>query len=219
MELVYSIIGTFSGVCLLLLAAGLSMALRPWPDQPWVAAWVGSYWAEALTLLALSVPLLMPALALAPLRVRTFAVLNSGFFLVAGLQAYGWFRMRGSRGVILLTVAPMGVYLILFFLLGGELNARARVLIFSTLQALLQGLTALWAFQGLRRIGSKLGPAIPIVLGLHTLFYLVRGALVLLLPPGDDFALSVAIAMVEGLLFNFVLAYLQWMVITEGDLG
>lgn len=218
MELVYSVIGTFSGICMLLLGVGFSLSLRPWPDHPAVRPWVASYGLNALTLLGISTPLLIPGFSAPSLQLRTFALLNSGFFLVAGLQAFGWLRMRRVSWAPMVAVLPMAGYLLLFHLLGGTMHARVRVLVFSGLQGILQGATALWAYQALRATRSRLTLPVVTLLAVHTSFYLGRCALTLAVGPQGDFALSVAIAVMEGLLFNVILSYLQWSLLTEETL-
>ncbi len=215
MELVYSVIGTFSGICMVLLGVGFSLSLRPWPAHPAVRPWVASYGLNALTLLSISTPLLVPSLAAPSLQLRTFALLNSGFFLVAGLQAYGWLRMRQVRWGAAVAVLPMVGYLLLFHLLGGTMDARVRVLVFSGLQAILQGVTALWAYLALRGTRSRLALPVVTLLSMHTAFYLGRCLFTLAVGANGDFALSVAIAVLEGLLFNVILSYLQWSFLTE----
>lgn len=217
MELVYANLGTLSGVTLLLLSVGLSLGLRPWPEQRWVRPWLASFWVSSLTILALSLPLAWPVFHVAPLKIRTFAVLNSGFFLAAGLQALGWLRIRWPRAPLGLVFAPVGIYLALFFLLGCEQDSRARVILFSSLEAAVHAFTAYWAYQGLQRISPHLCGAATAVISLHTLYYLGRTSLVVLLPAESDFSVSVAIAVMEGLLYNLVIAYLQWLILTEGE--
>jgi hypothetical protein len=215
MELVYSVIGTFSGICMVLLGVGFSLSLRPWPNHPALRPWVASYGVNALTLLAISTPLLIPSLSAPSLQLRTFALLNSGFFLVAGLQAFGWLRMRHVRWAAAVAVVPMVGYLLLFHLLGGTMDARVRVLVFSGLQAILQGATAIWAYLALRGTRSRLAFPVVTLLAAHTAFYLGRCIFTLAVGANGDFALSVAIAVLEGLLFNVILSYLQWSFLTE----
>lgn len=215
MELVYSVIGTFSGICMVLLGVGFALALRPWSEHPALRPWVASYALNALTLLAISTPLLLPNFAAPSLQLRTFALLNSGFFLVAGLQAFGWLRMRRVSWAPAVAGLPMLGYLALYHLLGGTMDARVRVLVFSGLQAVLQAATAFWAYQALRGSRSRLALPVVTLLATHTVFYVGRGALTLAMGPANDFALSVAIAVMEGLLFNVILSYLQWSFLTE----
>lgn len=215
MEMVYANLGTLSGLCLLLLAMGLTLGLRPLPELPWVRPWLASFWVAALTILALSLPLALPILHVAPLRIRTFAVLNSGFFLAAGLQALGWLRIRWRKVPLWLVFIPQGIYVILFFAVGGEHNALARVVLFSALEALVHGVTAYWAYQGLLRISPHLTKVATGMIALHALFYLGRTGLALLLPVEGDYSISVAVAVMEGLIYNIVIAYLQWLILTE----
>ncbi|HJV89624.1 MAG TPA: hypothetical protein VJ623_04905 [Holophagaceae bacterium] len=217
MELVYANLGTLSGLSTLLLAVGLTFGLRPWPALPWVRPWLASYWVSALTLLSLSLPLAWPVLRLAPLDLRTFAVLNSGFFLAAGLQGLGWLRLRGMKAPLPLAMLPMATYLGLFFTTGAEGDARIRLVLFSSLQALLHGAMAAVVPGGLRRVAPRLGQVVSGLLTLHALFYVGRTALALLLPAEGDFSVSVAIAVLEGLIFNLGIAYFQWVVLTEGE--
>ncbi|HJV22624.1 MAG TPA: hypothetical protein VJ570_08000 [Holophagaceae bacterium] len=217
MELLYSHLGTFSGTAQLLLALGISLGLRPWPAHPWIRPWMASYWISAFTLLALSMPLVWSAIPLTPLKAPTFPLLNSGFFLSGGLQALGWLRMRRARLPLVLALVPVGLYLALFHLLGGAQEARVRVLLFSSMETLLFGLTAAWARQGLLRVSPRLARVIPAVLAFHAAFYFVRTGLALFFPSADDYLLSVAVAMMEGLVFNLALAYLQVVVMMEEE--
>ncbi len=217
MELVYANLGTLSGVALFVLALGLTLGLRPLPDYPWVRPWLASFWVASLTLLALSLPLAWPQLHVAPLRIRTFAVLNSGFFLAAGLQALGWLRIRWKGAPAWIVLIPVGTYLTLFFAVGGEHDGLARLILFSAMEAVIHAATAYWAYHGLRRISPHLNGVTTAVITAHALFYLGRTGVALFLPAEGDFSISVAVAVMEGLLYNIALAYLQWLILTEGE--
>ncbi len=217
MELVYANLGTLSGVALFLLALGLTLGLRSLADLPWVRPWLASFWVASLTLLALSLPLALPQLHVSPLQIRTFAVLNSGFFLAAGLQALGWLRIRWKRAPVWIVLIPVGTYLILFFAVGGEHDGLARLILFSGLETVVHAATAYWAYQGLRRISPHLSGVTTAVIAGHALFYLGRAGVAIFLPAEGDFSISVAVAVMEGLLYNIALAYLQWLILTEGE--
>ncbi len=219
MDMVYANLGTLSGVSMLLLALGLSMSLRPWAAQPWLRPWLASFWIAALTLLTLSLPLVLPFLPVSPLKMRTFAGLNSGFFLMAGLQTVGWLRMQWKGCPSVLAALPMAAYIVLFFTLGAEGDARTRVILFSAMQAGLHAFMAILAYRGLQRVSPNMTLVVTGLLTLHALFYAGRTALVLFLPLEADLSVSVAISVLEGLLFNLMLGYFEWLILTESELG
>jgi hypothetical protein len=217
MDLVYANLGTLSGISMLLLTLGLALGLRPWTDHPWLRPWVASFGVNALTLLSLSLPLALPFLPIAPLQTRTFAFLNSGFFLVAGLQAIGWLRLNQRPAPLWLAAIPMALYVLLFFTLVGEKDMRSRVVLFSLLQAGLHAFMAFLAYRGLKRVAPNMGIVATVLLGLHALYYLARAGLALGLPAHGDYSISVALAVMEGLIFSLLLGYLEWLILTEGE--
>ncbi len=213
MELVYSTLGTLSGISLFILALAFSLALRPWPPHPWVRPWIASYWVASGTLLGLS----LPVLGRAQVRELTFALLNTLFFAVSGLQALGWLRLRRPKAPLLLAILPVIVYITTLFGLGAQTDFRMRAVAFTSLQAVLHAVMAVFAYRGLKVAVPRLRGWAPALLSLHALFNALRCGYAYAGFPGGDFFMSLAAAVVEGFVFQFLLAYLQWLVLTDEE--
>lgn len=209
MELIYWTIGTLTGVSFLLVALGLSLNMRPWPRQPWVRPWLASYWIAALSMIGLALNGLVPASSRPP----AFALAIALFLGGSGFQALGWLRMSRPAAPTALAFLPALLYGVLMFPLHTLENLGTRVALFSGLQTILHIGMAIWAFQGLRT--RRLRGVTTGLLVAHGLFNALRALHALSGFPSGDLFLSILLAMGEGLAFLLLLAYLQWLLLSE----
>jgi hypothetical protein len=220
MESIYATIGLIWGGLMLLLGLGLGWALRPWGPSPSLRPWVASYLALGLVLVAAAVlgfqyhPLLQ-----AQQRLMTLGLVGLGTMLSSALQLVGWGRLLRPELPLGWAFLPLALFILLAPVTGAYHHHWPRILLNTGSQTLLNLAMAYLAFRGLKARGGSGRVAIPGVLLAHALFNLARGIMAILSPKDSDQFLLVLMGVSEALVFYLILAYLQWLILSEDAEG
>lgn len=216
MDSVYATIGLIWGSLMLLLGLCLGWALRPWGASPALRPWVASYLALGLVLLAAGVlgfqyrPLLQ-----AQQRLMTLGLVGLGTILSSGLQLVGWGRLLRPGLPLAWAFLPLALFIFLAPVVGAYHHHWPRILLNTGSQTLLNLAMAYLAYRGLQARGGSGQVAIPGVLLAHACFNFARGITALLSPKDSDQFLLVLVGVSEALVFYLILAYLQWLLLSE----
>ncbi len=220
MEPVYATIGLVWGAVMLLVALGLSLALRPWGPHPALRPWVASYWCLALMLGGAGIlGFLIRPLLQQDQRLVTLGLASLANVICGGLQIVGWIRFTRPRTALGWALIPPMTYLILASSLGALHHSWTRVLLNTSFQTFLNLAMAILAHQGLSSRGSVGRIALPAVLTFHAGFNVVRGILAWRSPQESDQFILLLAGISEALVFYLILAYLQWLILSEEPEG
>jgi len=205
-NLIYDTLGSVLALALLAVAIACTRALRPWLDRSEVKAWVASYWCSAL---GIGLYLIHARTPDGDLHLTAFR--NAILTLGTGLQWVGCIRFSGRQFPIAAALAPVTLYLAVYFALAPELQGRPLAFSLGGIPFFLHGAWVL--YREMPPTLARTGYFVSATLALHAGFHIVRAAVLALRWDRADLMIWIALGFLEAFPVLITLSVAQWMLV------